>query len=124
MTLHLVLDALSWGLLSVGAALLVVGGIGLLRLPDFYARTHAGGITDTLATWCVILGLLLQAPQWIVAAKLLFILVFLFFTSPVSSHALVRSAFTTGLHPRLKGQKVDPRLFLGERAEGRKGGGS
>jgi len=132
MNLHTLFDALSWGLLSLGAVLLVIGGIGLLRFPDFYTRTHAGGITDTLATWCVILGLLFQAPQWIVAAKLVFILVFMFFTSPVSTHALVRSAFTTGLYPRLTGQKIDPRLFEGERAEAdggpkpnrRTGGGS
>jgi multisubunit Na+/H+ antiporter MnhG subunit len=72
----------------------------------------------------VILGLLLQAPEWIVAAKLIFVLLFLFFTSPVSSHALVRSAFTTGLHPRLRNQKVDPRLFEGERVEKTRKGGA
>ena len=99
-----VLDALSWGLLVLGGALCVVGGIGLHRLPDFYARTHAGGVTDTLATWCILFGLLLQAPDWMVAVRLVLIVMFLFFTSPASGHALVRAAFTSGLQPKLRDQ--------------------
>ena len=43
-----VLDALSWLALLGGSAFCIVGAIGLLRMPDFWARTHAAGLTDTL----------------------------------------------------------------------------
>ena len=42
------LDVLSWILLLGGGAFAVVGGIGLLRLPDMFSRMHGAGITDTL----------------------------------------------------------------------------
>ena len=47
--------------LLTGAIFSVLGGIGLIRFPDFYARLHGGGITDTMGAGMIILGLLLQA---------------------------------------------------------------
>ena len=93
----------------------MLGGIGLIRFPDFYARLHGGGITDTMGAGMIILGLLLQAfragvdPQvtdatitpWLVAAKLLMVLFFLSITSPSSCHALAQAAWQDGLKPQL-----------------------
>jgi|TARA_B100001123_G_C14886631_1_gene858147 multicomponent Na+:H+ antiporter subunit G len=107
--------------LFAGGFFLVTGGIGLLRLPDFYCRTHAGGLTDTLGAGLTLLGLVFRAvaeqpADWgLVVVKLLLILVFLFFTSPGSGYALVRAAFTQGHKPRLAaGQVLDERLWEGE----------
>ena len=103
------------GMCLLGGGLLVsLGSFGLVRLPDFYSRTHAGGITDTLGATLVLVGLAFQAPDWISLVKLLMIMVFLFFTSPTSSHALVRAAFTMGLRPRLDNQDFDEQLLDGE----------
>ena len=82
----LVLEVLSWLLLGTGSVLLVIGAIGLHRLPDFFSRTHAAGITDTGAAGLILLGLILQAGLSLVAVKLLLILLFLWFTSPTASH--------------------------------------
>ena len=30
-----------------GAVFSVIGGVGLLRLPDFFSRMHAGSVTDS-----------------------------------------------------------------------------
>jgi multicomponent Na+:H+ antiporter subunit G len=92
-----ILDALSWVLLLGGGFFCVVGGIGLLRLPDFYCRTHAGGLTDTLGVTLICGGLMLQAPDLITAGKLAMIAVILHVTSPTGTHALVRAAFARGL---------------------------
>ena len=35
-------------LLVLGGALALIGGIGLLRLPDFYQRMHAPTLSNTL----------------------------------------------------------------------------
>ena len=43
-----VVNVLSWILLVSGAVFSVIGGIGILRFPDFYSRVHAAGITDTM----------------------------------------------------------------------------
>ena len=96
------LDILSWIIILVGAGFSIVGAIGLLRFPDFYTRLHAAGITDTLGVWLILLGTLLQVESWLVAIKLMLIVVFLFFTSPTATHALARAALTSGLKPWAK----------------------
>ncbi len=93
----MILDALSWGLLLGGGFFCVVGGVGLLRLPDFYCRTHAGGLTDTLGVTLIAGGLMLQSPDLLTVGKLAMIAVILHITSPTGTHALVRAAFSRGL---------------------------
>jgi multicomponent Na+:H+ antiporter subunit G len=76
----MIIDIASWILLLAGSALGIVGGIGIHGFPDFYSRLHAAGITDTLCTMLILLGLGLQAGWSIAAFKLALIFVFLFFT--------------------------------------------
>jgi len=58
---ELVLDVLSWILLCLGGGFVLIGGIGTLRLPDFYTRLHAASLTDTMATILIFTGIMLQA---------------------------------------------------------------
>jgi multisubunit Na+/H+ antiporter MnhG subunit len=44
-----------------GGFFCLVGGIGLLRMPDFYTRMHAASVTETLGAGLMLLGLMLQA---------------------------------------------------------------
>ena len=44
----LIIDSLSWALLLLGGGFVFVGGIGALRLPNFYTRMHAASLTDTM----------------------------------------------------------------------------
>jgi multicomponent Na+:H+ antiporter subunit G len=93
--------AMLWAFLVAGSAFLLVGGIGLLRLPDFYSRIHPAGITDTMGAWLVLVGLMFASESWMVTVKLLMVLVFLFITSPLSGHALAKAAYLRGLKPML-----------------------
>lgn len=95
------LDIISWGLLILGSFFSIVGGIGIVRLPEFFSRLHGGGITDTIGAALIIFGLLLQSDTVFAGAKLLIILFFLVVTSPSSCHALAKSALIQGLKPEL-----------------------
>ncbi len=95
------LDFASWTLLGAGGFFCIVGGIGLLRMPDFYTRMHAASVVETLGAGLILLGLMLQAGFTLVAAKLLMIGLLIFFASPTASHALARAAMLRGLAPRL-----------------------
>lgn len=102
------LSILSWILMSVGAFFVFVGAIGVWRFPDFYSRMHAAGVTDTLGAELVIFGLIVQAfvlldgsAAILIAVKLLIIGLFLFFTSPTSTHAIANAAYTAKLKPFL-----------------------
>lgn len=94
-------DILSWLLLVGGSFFLLVGAIGVLRLPDLYTRSHAAGITDTMGAMLILFGLILQAGFTLISAKLLMILLFLLFTSPTASHALGNAAWSSGLRPKM-----------------------
>ena len=95
----MVLDVLSWISIVGGVFFIVVGGIGIVRLPDVYTRLHAAGMTDTMGAGLVLIGLSFQAGLTLVTVRLLMIWAFLLFTSPIGTHALARAA----LHG-----KVDP----------------
>ena len=99
--MSLAVDIASWFLLVVGSLFCLIGGVGLLRLPDFYSRMHAAGITDTLGALLVLLGLLLLAGFSLAGAKILFILAFLWMASPTATHALAKAASHGGVHPAL-----------------------
>ena len=92
-------DILTWLFLIGGAAFSIIGGIGIVRMPEFYSRLHGGGVTDTLGAALIILGLMFQTGFTLATVKLAIILFFLFVVSPSSCHALAKSAIMQGLDP-------------------------
>ncbi len=93
-----------------GVFFLLVGSIGLLRLPDFYTRLHATGKCDTLGGGLIILGLLIyhlfHYPHHpLVPIRLLFLIFFIFIANPTATHALMKAAFRTGLKPWKRGDE-------------------
>ena len=96
------LDICSWFFLVSGALFCVVGGIGLLRLPDFYTRSHGAGITDTLGAGLILIGLMFQGGGFLVTAKLALVMFFLFMMGPVVSHALMKAAYARGVRVRTR----------------------
>ena len=91
----------SGGSILAGLFFVFAGTLGVLRLPDFYARIHAAGMTDTLGAELVMIGLMLQAGFSQMTLKLLMISFFLLLTSPTATHALANAAYRAGLKPRL-----------------------
>ena len=80
-------------LIAVGALFVLVGSIGLARLPDFYMRLHA----PTKATTLGIGGLLLASMVvgWLdgrAGVHELIITLLLFVTAPVSANLLAKAA--------------------------------
>lgn len=93
------------GLCAVlGIVLLLSGGLGVLRLPDFYTRMHAAGVTETLAALFIVVVLMLDVGWGLGFFKLLFIILFVLITSPTASHALAKAA----RHGRLRASGDDP----------------
>jgi len=97
----LVAEVLSWLFIVTGSVFVLIGGIGLIRLPDFYTRIHAAGITDTMGAWLILIGLMFTAGWTLITVKLFMLLFFLAVTSPLSSHALAKAAYIRGLEPML-----------------------
>ncbi len=96
-----ILEIAAYVLVFTGAFFCLVGAIGVLRFPDVYSRMHSAGITDTIGALLILLGLALLAGWTLALAKLVFILVFLWMTSPTATHALAKAAKHGGVYPKL-----------------------
>ncbi|MEK9719761.1 MAG: monovalent cation/H(+) antiporter subunit G [Quisquiliibacterium sp.] len=105
--MSLLVDIASWALLLAGSFFCIVGSLGLLRMPDAYTRMHAASVVDTLGAGLILLGLILQAGFTLVAVKLFFMGLLLYFGSPSATHALARAAMVRGLKPLLAKEKPD-----------------
>lgn len=102
------MDIMSWILLMAGSLFAVVGGIGLLRLPDFFSRMHAGGMTDTMGAGLILTGLMFQTGLSLVTFKLVLITLIMLLSSPTSAHALAKSALRQGLEPLIPHKEKHP----------------
>ena len=98
--MSLVVDVVSAALMLAGSVFIVIGGVGLVRFPDFFTRLHATGVGETLGTWLVLLALLLQSGWSMVSVKLVMIFLLLAITGPTATHALAKSALHGGLKPK------------------------
>ena len=88
------MDLLGAFLLVAGAAFLLLGGLGLARMPDVFNRIQAGTKATTLGTLLSLAGLACLRPDW--GVKLLLIGLFILFTNPISSQVLARAAHRGG----------------------------
>lgn len=98
------LTAVSWisvALIVSGVFFVFVGSLGVVRLPDFYTRTHAASKTDTLGILLILAGLMVYEGATLNSVKLGFILIFISLANPIGSHALARAAMKSGLKPLL-----------------------
>lgn len=93
--------------LSVLSFLLAV--IGVIRLPDFYARVHAASIGDTLSTMMLLVAVILyvlgsgvNAQNIEVSLKIFLILAFMFLTGPTGVHTLINAGYELGKKPYTK----------------------
>ena len=108
-----VVDLVSIGCFLIGSFFCITGGIGALRLPDFFSRTHAAGITDTLAAPLLLLGVALQLGWSLDALKILLVLGFILATNPTASHAMAKAALRGGRRPKVG----DPLSFASRAAD-------
>lgn len=97
------LDVLDIVFIALGFLFMVITVLGLLRLPDFFARVHAVSKSETLGIALVLLGLIIHEGATLVSLKLALILVFVAIANPVGVHLLTRAALRTGQMPWRRG---------------------
>ncbi|MCF8067854.1 MAG: monovalent cation/H(+) antiporter subunit G [Desulfobacterales bacterium] len=94
--------------LATGLVFFAGGAIGIIRFPDFYSRLHPAGKLDTAGLFMTMIALALytiyefNVDNLITALKIILIVVFVFLTSPVATHAIVDAGVRAGLKPWTK----------------------
>ena len=99
MSMDLFLPYLSGFSLAIGTLALVIGSLGLIRLPDVFSRIHAVGMMDTAGVGFIVLGMMIHEGFSLISVKLAAVAVFLFFTSPIATHAVAQVAHKSGFSP-------------------------
>ena len=97
--MDLVLNIITGICFFVGSLSIIIGACGLIKLPDVFSRIHAAGMIDTGGTAFFLLGMILQAGWSLITFKLILIGIFIFFTSPVTSHVTANLARQKNLMP-------------------------
>ena len=113
-------------LMLCGLGIFVIEMIGVFRFKYILNRMHAAAIGDTLGIGFSLLGLILMSGWNFTSLKLLFVIVFLWFASPVSSHLISRLEVTTDEEKELhykeitleKQNSVEEKTCRAEREDG------
>lgn len=107
--LPLWLEVLVAALVLLGAALALLGSLGLLRLRTFFERVHTPSIIATMGCWCIMHATVLyfSVASGEVALHAILIALFVAMTVPVSTIFLMRAAL---FRARQAGRNVPPSL--------------
>ena len=102
-------------ILVIAAFFLLVGAIGLVRLPDFYMRLHAPTKASTLGVGGILIAsMLVSAFQGRAGIAELLITLFVFVTAPLSANLMAQAA----LHLKARSQAPVPPQAVPERHKG------
>jgi len=99
-------DYIVFGLLLLGSFLVLVAGIGVLRMPDLFLRMSATAKAGTLGTGLMVLAAAIYFNEFAIYTRAFALIVFLISTAPVSTHMLGRAAYFDGV-PLWKGTVQD-----------------
>ncbi|MFP9192468.1 monovalent cation/H(+) antiporter subunit G [Natronosalvus vescus] len=86
-------------LLALGVFFTFVSAVGVLRLPDVYARAHTASQTDTLGAGLALAAVALALGWQHATVYTVLLLFFVFITNPTAAHAIARSAADMGIEP-------------------------
>jgi len=89
----------------LGAVVVLISMIGLVRMPDVFCRAHAFGKGLTLGLALLFVGLWIDLGFENTGMKLVAAIVFQFITLPVASHLLARLSY----EKKLPGSEVEDR---------------
>lgn len=89
-------------LMLAGGVFSVIGAIGLIRFPDVYSRSHAQTVVNVGGTCLILIGVMIDNFSSPLLIKSLFLIIFIFFTSPVGTHAITKAAYLSGVKPKVR----------------------
>lgn len=81
--------------ISLGLFVVCVAALGLFRFRYVLNRMHAAAMVDTLGLLLILLGLVLLCGLSVLSVKLVLILLFVWLTSPVTSHLIANVELLT-----------------------------
>ena len=82
--------------LTIGAVLIFIASVGILRMPDLYMRASAVTKASVLGVGLMLLGAIFYFQSFGVGMRAMAIIFFVIITGPVGAHMITRAAYITG----------------------------
>ncbi len=89
--------AVTGTLVLVGAGLMLIAAIGVVRMPDLFTRMQATTKAATLGAGLVILGTAVHFATFSVTTRAVAAIAFVLLTAPIAAHLLGRAAYFLGV---------------------------
>ena len=96
-------------LIIVGLFFMIASLIGIIRLPDFFARLHAQGVGDTLGAFLILAGMMVWTGANLLSVKILLIFIIIVLTNPLGTNLMMIAAINRvdyqGYASKMKGEE-------------------
>lgn len=106
------MEIVSYIFMVIGGLFYLLGGLGVLRMPDTFDRIQAGTKASTLGAFALLIGVGIANPAW--GAKIFLIILFIIISNPVGSSALAKATYASGYRPENLVQDDLKELFGGD----------
>jgi multicomponent Na+:H+ antiporter subunit G len=93
-------------LMALGGALMLLAGVGVVRMPDLFTRMHVATKSATLGVGCLLTAVSIYFGDVGVFTRSLLVILFFFLTAPVGAHLIGRAGYIVGT-PLWEGTKWD-----------------
>lgn len=103
--MDILVDIISWICMGAGAFFMFSAGLGILRMPDIYTRSHAAGVGDSFGAPLLLLGLILQHGFTLFSLKIALLILFIWITGSTATHMITKAAMISGVKPWLYNKK-------------------
>ncbi len=91
------MEIVSTVFLVIGGVFYLLGGLGILRMPDTFNRIQAGTKATTLGAFALLIGVGIANPEWFL--KVAIIIIFIALGNPIGSSALAKATYKSGNIP-------------------------
>ncbi len=85
------MEIVSYVFMIIGGLFYLLGGLGILRMPDVFNRIQAGTKATTLGAFSLLIGVGINNPEWLLKVGL--IIVFIAISNPIGSSVLAKAAY-------------------------------
>jgi multicomponent Na+:H+ antiporter subunit G len=89
------MDWITGVLAVIGATLVLLAAVGIVRMPDLFTRMQAATKASTLGLGCLLAAAAIALPDSSAVVRAVSIGAFIMLTSPVSNHVIARAAYLT-----------------------------
>lgn len=84
-------------LVLIGSVLMLLAGLGMVRMPDLFTRMQAATKAASLGSGTALLAVALHFDDLSVIIRALLAVGFIFLTAPISAHMIARAAYFMGV---------------------------